>query len=84
MNVAHGVLVHTFLPRKKTVIFLLLTTRSKQRAGGLDKVRGWRLRYMLTDVSPAEQPAAELAFGGLNVGEWKVTHLFVFSTLSKH
>lgn len=47
----------------------------KQWAGGLDGIRGWKLRYMLTDDSPAEQRAVELTFGGLNVGEREVTHL---------
>lgn len=47
----------------------------KQWAGGLDEIRGWRLRYMLTDDSPAEQRAVKLPFGGLNTGKREVTHL---------
>ena len=34
----------------------------------------WRLRYFITDDSPAEQRAVQLAFRGLNDGEQEVDH----------
>ena len=40
---------------------------------------GWRLRYMLTDDSAAEQRAVRLAFQGLEEGITEISHLlYVF------
>lgn len=48
----------------------------KQWAEGVTSdLQGWRLRYMITDDSAAEQRAVQLAFPGLHAGERVVTHL---------